>query len=342
MKITLDNYESWLLDYMEEKLSSVEHEGVRLFLTQHPDLAEELADFLPALKADKLLSFPGKERLKRTVFDDPAHFETTAIAALEGDLGQEEQIEFKKWLDKNPAQKTFMQELESCRLQANLEISFPAKSRLKKKTITVPLWIKVVSAAAVLLIALLTFYPEDQLSNTVSSLTNNPSLSGKQNNPAKIKNIQKNITLSASANASDLNARMKRASLSPKKLNKAPKIMVAEARQKIVIQSLESKCTLVQSFNPDFSDLMPVKVLSPVYAASNEISLSDYLKSKMKELRAEGPNEYYTREEVTLAGLHLFSKVPGNHLTGKKGSDGRLTSISFNTHLLAFSIPVNR
>jgi hypothetical protein len=342
MKITIDNYESWFLDYMQEKLSSEEIKELLLFLSQHPDLEEELADFMPVLKPDNQLIFPGKEMLKRSIFDDPAHFETSAIAAIEGDLSPEEQIHFTKWLDKNPDQQKFVQEFGKCKLHPKLEIGFPAKAGLKKRTLTLAVWIRVAAAAAVLLIALLTFYPEDQVSNMATSIANKASQSDAKENTVKVENTEKSLTLTSSANTNNLRLMMKQAKLSPKRLNKAAKTMLVEARQKTVIQLLESKSSLVKSYIPDLTDLIPIKEQMPVYAASNEISLTEYLKNKFKALRASGSKEFITREEVTLAGLRLFSRLPGNHLTGKKGSDGRLTTISFNTHLLAFSIPINR
>jgi hypothetical protein len=341
MKITIDNYESWFLDFMEGNLNSEELEGVRSFMRQHPELAAELDNFLPALKPDNQ-NFAGKEMLKKSIFHDTAHFETTSIAAIEGDLSPEEKSVFIDWLEKNPVQQKFYLELEKCKLLPNPEISFPAKGRLKKKTISISPWIKVAGAAAVLLIALLTFYPEERVSKIASPVANNSSQGGVQKEPIKEVISEKSLTLPSSAKANIQKLNKKRPNLYQIRRNKVPKIMLAEAREKIIIQSLDSKSTLVQSYVPDLTDLMPVKENESLYAASNEISLSDFLKSKLKELRASGPKEYYTREEVTVAGLHLFSRLPGNHLTGKKGSDGRLTTISFNTHLLAFTIPVNR
>ncbi len=342
MKITIDNYESWFLDYAEEKLNPGELAEVRLFLIQYPDLAEELTDFMPTLTADNQLNFSGKERLKRTIFDDPALFETSAIAAMEGDLDREERIEFTKWLEKNPDQQKIVQELGKYKLHPNLEIGFPAKAHLKKRSITRSVWIRVAAAAAVLLIVLLTFYPEDQVRNSASSITKEVVSPDFQINQIKTVVGEKNPTLASSANPGNPKTKKKRTDLSPQLPKKAQEIFLAETRSKIVIQSLESKSALVQSYIPDLTNLMPVVEYAPVYAASNEISLSDYLKSKLKGLRASGPKVYYTREEVTVAGLRLFSRLPGNHLTARKGSDGRLKTISFNTHLLAFSIPVNR
>ena len=76
--------------------------------------------------------------------------------------------------------------------------------------------------------------------------------------------------------------------------------------------------------------------------ANAEIPLTDFLNNKLQSVKGEGPKGFFSREEVILAGLHFFSRLPGNHLTGRKGTDGRLTSISLNTQLLAISVPLNR
>jgi hypothetical protein len=75
---------------------------------------------------------------------------------------------------------------------------------------------------------------------------------------------------------------------------------------------------------------------------NNEIPVSEFLNSKLQDLKVNGPKGLITREELALAGLHLFSRLPGKHLTGRKGTDGRLKMISLNTPLLAVSLPVNR
>jgi len=59
-------------------------------------------------------------------------------------------------------------------------------------------------------------------------------------------------------------------------------------------------------------------------------------------MKNQGPKGFFSREEVAVAGLRFFSLLPGKHLTGKKGRDGKLKSITFNTQMLAISIPVNK
>ena len=73
---------------------------VRLFKNENPDLADEHEEFSPFLKADSGLVYPGKHLLKKEEYDDPVHFEQSAIAAMEGDMGEEELRQFQHWVDK--------------------------------------------------------------------------------------------------------------------------------------------------------------------------------------------------------------------------------------------------
>ena len=162
MKITRDNYESWFLDYIEENLDQEQMEMVRLFKIEHPDLADETEEFSPFLKADSGLVYPGKHLLKKEVYDDPVHFEQSAIAAMEGEMSEEELRLFQNWLDKNPDRKKIVKEFEQCRLLPDKKITFPGKSRLKKKTIWMTGWMQVAAVAAIALLVLLTFIPESR------------------------------------------------------------------------------------------------------------------------------------------------------------------------------------
>jgi hypothetical protein len=100
MKINRDNYESWFLDYLEGNLDPEQMEMVRRFKIEHPDLADEAEEFSLFLKADSGLVYPGKHLLRKEVYDDPVHFEQFAIAAMEGDMSEEELRQFQHWSTK--------------------------------------------------------------------------------------------------------------------------------------------------------------------------------------------------------------------------------------------------
>ena len=110
----------------------------------------------------------------------------------------------------------------------------------------------------------------------------------------------------------------------------------------IPVEMLPTRLVTLYSYEPVFNELVLIKIPGPYYAATNKIPLSEFLRIKLQALKANGPKGFFSREELAVAGLRFFSRLPGNRLTGEKGSDGKLKSISFDTKILAFSIPVNR
>ena len=66
MIITTDNYEEYFYHYCEGGLTAEERAAVEAFAAQHPDLAEELSLYDPALKIVELpMPYPDKEGLMR-------------------------------------------------------------------------------------------------------------------------------------------------------------------------------------------------------------------------------------------------------------------------------------
>ena len=64
--VTIDNYEYFFYQYAEGLLTEAERADVEAFARQHPDLAEELSLYDPAVKAEAPAEvFPDKESLLR-------------------------------------------------------------------------------------------------------------------------------------------------------------------------------------------------------------------------------------------------------------------------------------
>jgi hypothetical protein len=353
MKITRDNYEIWFLDYLEGTLDAEHMEMVHQFVAANPDLADGLESCMPGLTADMRPVYPRKELLKRTMFDDPAILEPTAIAAMEGDLTREEQAQFDKWLENKPGAQKLVNSFFLLRLHPDLSVKFPGKARLKRTTVPLKAWIGMVSAAAVLVAAFLIFSPAAKNDGTSSLVKSEPGTTLQQNipeqpaiaavNPSGLSAGKTGNGNSPAGSPSLTESPSPAGSPSPAELtNRLPEEPVlAEGRSFVPVGMLEPKTVVVSSNIPAFADLILINSPAPVYYASGEIPLSDFLTHKLQALKAGQPQESFSREEFKIAGLRLFSRIPGSHLTGKKGKDGRLKSISFNTQVLAFSIPVN-
>ncbi|MFI5170993.1 MAG: hypothetical protein ACHQFW_01305 [Chitinophagales bacterium] len=68
MKINLNNYEEWMIDYIEGNLSEVQKKELMEFLEFHPELKNDLELFgQTRITPDKNIVFGDKEILKRTV-----------------------------------------------------------------------------------------------------------------------------------------------------------------------------------------------------------------------------------------------------------------------------------
>lgn len=342
MMTTRDNYEIWFLDYLEGKLDPEHKEMVQQFLMANPDLADGLEPFMPVLTADTLHSYPHKGRLKKALYDGPAMHESTAVAALEGDLTEEELNQVERWIENNPDSRKLMDIPGSTKLQPDLKIQFPDKDRLKRKTIPMSVWIRIIAVAAILMLAFFIFTPSVTKDGISSLITAESKISVKKNDPVSLTiGSGKPSRLSVEKGGKRKIAAGSPARESMAKHHSEEPIM-AETRSFVPVDKLEPKSAAVTSNLHVFDDLILVRRSAPVYYASGEMPLSDFLNHKLQVLRASQPDELFTRKEFKLTGLRLFSRIPGTHLTGQKGKDGRLKSISFNTQMLAFSIPVNQ
>ncbi len=92
MKINKNNYEAFLLDYLEGNLSAEITAALLLFLDNHPELDVDLTDFnIISSNENESITFNDKQNLKRKEFvinDDL--IESLIISLVNGDLSKEE------------------------------------------------------------------------------------------------------------------------------------------------------------------------------------------------------------------------------------------------------------
>lgn len=141
MKINKNNYEAYFLDYWENNLDEQGRRELAIFLEQHTGLQDEFFAFRDAvderLSLDPNVTFPGKKAIKKTEVrsfgkinqDNYEHF---IIAKLEGDLSQEEQKDFSRFLEVNPQIKPELETYGKTILRADNAIRFPDNKQLKK------------------------------------------------------------------------------------------------------------------------------------------------------------------------------------------------------------------
>ncbi len=154
--ITKNNYEAFLLDYVEGNLSPELTAELMLFFENHSELKEELHDFeLPVLNPTSI-KLNSKEALKIeknkiTVIN----FEDAVIAEIEGENTDKEKATLAAYLNQNPDKKKVLEAYQNTKLKAPA-ITYNFKEDLKqenKKVIPLYWWYS--AAAAVILIIVL-------------------------------------------------------------------------------------------------------------------------------------------------------------------------------------------
>src|ERR1035437_1501241 len=158
MKITRSNYEEWFIDFLDGNLESSRMGEFQAFLKENPDLVTELemADS-PILEANKEIRFDSKRELKKAIESHEIDFEEQALAYHEGDLSLSELIKFEATLSENTDKAEKAKQFGKLKLIADKSIVYPAKKQLKKSVVILPLWMKVASVAALLIMCYLLF-----------------------------------------------------------------------------------------------------------------------------------------------------------------------------------------
>ena len=154
MKISINNYEAYLIDYIDGRLNNAEIQQLKAFCVQNHIDFEELTENLPVLESTDD-TFDEKEYLLKNkivpfgnINED--NYEERFIAYQELLLDGEEEREVEDFVDNNPFLLKDLRIYGNCRLEPDTTIVFKDKDNLKKKAVILPLYAKIAAAAAVI------------------------------------------------------------------------------------------------------------------------------------------------------------------------------------------------
>lgn len=169
-KIDINNYELFIVDYLDGNLSNKEIDSLRAFAILHPELDIDLTEELPVLEKE-LEVFKNKGQLKKDFSFDS--FENLAIGNLEGDNDDSDNDLLQQYLSEEPSLEKEFQLYQKTKLIPS-KVIMPNKSSLYKSKV-IPLWFKVVSssvAASLLLFTWLNFGETERIySSDLSSIS---------------------------------------------------------------------------------------------------------------------------------------------------------------------------
>ena len=160
-RINRNNYESYLIDWMEGNLDARTGEELMLFLDNNPDIKEELEEFENIFLEPEPVTLPNKSTLKKNsiiptgnIYED--NYETFFIARHEKDLSPKEQIDVEEFVLANPSLKRELELFDSLTVSPDESIVYDNKEELYHHKKVIPLfWLS--STAAILLVLIAIF-----------------------------------------------------------------------------------------------------------------------------------------------------------------------------------------
>jgi len=342
MKITRDNYESFFIDYIEGNLPEGMIDQFLDFLNQNPDLKEELHLFEEVNLPEELVVFQEKKQLHKSAADEKRRLEYSAIAYLEGDCHSDENKTLESYLFTNPEFKIEYDLFAKTQLKPDFGIKYPDKQKLYRKSgaTIVMNW---VARAAAVLVLIWGINSVIQTQNAPKQQNANPQLAEISQTPVT---PEKKV---------DSEKTYPKTAISVK--NKPEKARAIPERTKV-----EPQETRPADSNPTTRDLTALVQIAPlvpqldrepietqlafshsinvmkINETKNVISVEELLASRIHKVSKEG---LFSAQRIARLGLNLASEISGDRI-GYQVKDGKITSVDFESKLMAFSIPLEK
>ncbi|MFT5183646.1 MAG: hypothetical protein ACI84C_000772 [Flavobacteriales bacterium] len=128
--ITRENYEIWMIDYLDGALDAAGLEEMGAFLAANPDIREEIEGLEDLYLQAPEIKMSNKSSLLKTALPcSPGQLDHQLIALLEGDLDPEEEKEARVWISENAEVAEIWALVQKSRLKAD-QVAFTGKSNL--------------------------------------------------------------------------------------------------------------------------------------------------------------------------------------------------------------------
>ena len=340
MRITRENYEIFFLDYHEGILSNEECKEVRDFVEANPDLKKEFYSFEKVDLPDERPVFNEKELLYKT--GKPENFDATAIGYLEGDLTDEERKTFEHLLVKNPDQSKAYDRIKQTKLKADEDIHFAFKRSLYRQPTRVVAMKWLGRIAAILLL----FFAVDALFTKQDHPTVKQPVFLAKETPVVAVPVLKKKPLQEKASMKEEEQLQAKSSKETTKKKipvqpiKAPVAQLPVQRDTIQISRLPMLLASFEQVEPETNLLSPIEhEIKFEDRQSESITLDQYLAKRARKIGNEG---ILSINKIARAGLNLASEISGERIDYTTTGKGKVTSIEFESKLLAFTIPLKK
>ncbi len=173
MKITLDNFEAFLLDYIEGNLDSTQTALLMSFLSDHPELDVDMEPSPILTDTDFSDRFKSPEELKKhdyaiaaTSSFNKENYESSFAAFYEGDFSPEEESALHHFLKQNPHLKPEFESYGNLQTEPDFSIVCPDKHLLKQHRI-VPVYLRWLAPGVAAALALFVLFNSKQVNDNI-------------------------------------------------------------------------------------------------------------------------------------------------------------------------------
>lgn len=136
MTININNFEAYLLDYLEGNLDPLLTADLMAFLAENPDYESYLPEYDGNLSLSQTLVCPQKNNLKKEFADvpeiTPDNFDEFCIASCEGLLDKGQDSRLSDYISRHPDKQRDLDLYRLLKLQVDPALQFTDKERLKK------------------------------------------------------------------------------------------------------------------------------------------------------------------------------------------------------------------
>jgi hypothetical protein len=359
MEIDRSNYEIWLIDYLDGKLSDPEITALNHFLSANPGIKEEFDELSLFKLSDKGKIFKHKNSLKKNPSQIPeSQFEDLCSAYLENDLSGEQQAELKEIIDNDSVRKRSFDLFLKMKLSPP-DTRFRYKRHLLRRTLAVSLRrISIIGLSAAAIAAIVLYidirYRVDLPLESVKTL------------PTALLNIQvqkqdtKNLLQPPKIGNASLHNNRKRPLLPASSDNRNSSVNDTgrdlPVHMDTVMASPERDNNIVKKAAVALNiDLRPESINTNLMAQNRRLPVSDsddersniskFIARTFREkiLREhtpkDSPLEGYELAEAGVAGLNrLFGWEMA--LDERKDENGKLKSVYFSSRMIKFNAPI--
>lgn len=304
MEINLDNYEVFIIDYLDNKLGPLETAQLLLFLENHPSLKDEFED----LKAISVTSpsdekFGFNESLKQPAdidaFNLSIHnYSHYFIAATEGDLSQTGYNLVNQFLEKHPELISEYNLFKSCKIKPDYKTHFPDVQQLivnSKPLFIRYYWAAAIAASFLLLITVFVRLTPETKDDLNKSLLNSIEQQAMKDGTSKIvkKDKEKEQKVDVPEKSKEESQVQKKSPSPEKEIEK--KSTVIEQKARIApIRKIEKKSMIINT-TPLISDNRTMNFYSNLF---EDIQLSQELAMTEKEENEEILSEKTSQNNI--------------------------------------------